>query len=216
MWAIVPYKGVPSGKSRLAEHLGEDQRKKLSQSMLHDVLEALTSATSLTGVIVSSPSVDAMKDVRTPGVEKFHDHGSTLAEAVTEATKYAMRVFSAESTFIVPADIPLIQSNDVDFAVGNHSEVTIIPDDHEIGTNGLICTPPDAIEYVFDGKSFEPHKRSAAKKDITPKALHLESMGHDIDTIYDLKKVLEFGPMSRTAEVIRNQGLIATLEASTT
>lgn len=216
MWAIVPYKGVPSGKSRLAQHLGVDQRKKLSQSMLQDVLEALTSAKALRGVIVSSPSVDAMKDVRTPGVEKFRDHGSTLAEAVTEATKYAMRVFSAESTFIVPADIPLIQSNDVDYAVGCHSEVTIIPDDKEIGTNGLICTPPDAIEYVFDGKSFEPHKRAAAKKDITPKSLHIESMGHDIDTIYDLKKVLEFGPSSRTAEVIRSQGLVATLEESTT
>ena len=216
MWAIVPYKGVPSGKSRLAEHLGEEQRRELSQAMLHDVLEALTNATSLSGVMVSSPSVVAVDDVRVPGVKKFRDHGVTLAEAVTEATKYAMMKLGAKSTFIVPADIPLIQSGDVDFAVDSHSQVTIIPDDHEIGTNGLICTPPDAIEYVFDGKSFEPHKQAAMNRDITPKSLHIESMGHDIDTIYDLKKVLRLGPTGRTAEVIRSHGLVATLEASTT
>ncbi len=216
MWAIVPYKGVPSGKSRLAEHLGEEQRRELSQAMLHDVLEALASAASLSGVIVSSPSVDALKDVRTAGVRKFRDHGSTLAEAVTEAAKYAMSAYSAKSTFIVPADIPLIQSGDVDFAADGHTQVTIIPDDREIGTNGLICTPPDAIEYVFDGKSFEPHKQAALAKNLTPKSLYIESMGHDIDTIYDLKRVLELGPTSRTADVIRTEGLVTMLEASTT
>lgn len=216
MWAIVPYKGVPSGKSRLAEHLGDDQRRELSLAMLHDVLNALTRAESLTGVIVSSPSLDALNDVPIDGIHKFRDHGSTLAEAVTEAAQYAMRQFSASSTFIVPADVPLIQSSEVDFAIGCHNQVTIIPDDHEIGTNGLICTPPDAIEYVFDGKSFEPHKQAATKKGIAHNSLHIASMGHDIDTIYDLKKVLDLGPASRTAEVIRSHGLVATLEASTT
>lgn len=216
MWAIVPYKGVPSGKSRLAEHLDVEQRRELSQAMLHDVLGALTSAASLSGVIVSSPSVDALNDVRTAGVKKFRDHGSTLAQAVTEAAKYAMNVYLAKTTFVVPADIPLIQSCDVDFAAECHSQVTIIPDNREIGTNGLICTPPDAIEYVFDGKSFKPHKQAASARGITPKSLSIVSMGHDIDTIYDLKKVLELGPTSQTAEVIRNHGLLTEPETSTT
>ena len=216
MWAIVPYKGEPSGKSRLAEHLAEDQRKVLSQAMLHDVLGALLGATSLAGVIVSSPTTEAMNDIQSDGVEKFRDQGSTLAEALTQAAKYAMRQFEAKSTFIVPADIPLIQSGDIDYAISCHRQVTIIPDDQEIGTNGLICTPPDAIEYVFDGKSFRPHKEAARNKGIEPRSLRVPSMSHDIDTIYDLRKVLELGSTSQTSEVIRNYGLVAMLEASTT
>ena len=138
------------------------------------------------------------------------------AQAVTEAAKYAMSAYLAKTTFVVPADIPLIQSSDVDFAAECHSQVTIIPDNREIGTNGLICTPPDAIEYVFDGKSFKPHKQAASARGITPKSLSIVSMGHDIDTIYDLKKVLELGPTSQTAEVIRNHGLVTVPETSTT
>ncbi len=214
MWAIVPYKGVPSGKSRLAEHLDVEQRGVLSQAMLHDVLQALVGASALEGVIVSSPSKDALEDVGIQGIEKYRDNGSTLAQAVTEAAKFAMKRFAARSTFIVPADIPLIRSSDVDYAISCHREVTIVPDDREIGTNGLICTPPDAIEYIFDGKSFVPHKEAAERVGITPVAIHLPNMGHDIDTIFDLRKVLELGRTSETAQVIRNYGLDAMLEAS--
>ncbi|MCY3883704.1 MAG: 2-phospho-L-lactate guanylyltransferase [Gammaproteobacteria bacterium] len=214
MWAIVPYKGIPSGKSRLAEHLDVNQRGLLSQAMLHDVLLALTEASSLLGVIVSSPSKVALEDVRIQGIEKFQDNGSTLAQAITEAAKFAMEQFAARSTFIVPADIPLISSRDVDYAIGCHREVTIIPDDREIGTNGLICTPPDAIEYVFDGKSFQPHKEAALKVGIKPDAIQLPNMGHDIDTIFDLRTIMELGKASKTAEIIRSHGLDAMLEAS--
>lgn len=215
MWAIVPYKGVPSGKSRLADHLDVNQRGLLSRAMLHDVLRALTGASSLLGVIVSSPSKEALDDVRIQGIEKFQDNGSTLAQAVTEAAKFAIKRFEARSTFIVPADIPLIRNSDVDYAIGCHREVTIIPDDREIGTNGLICTPPDAIQYVFDGKSFQPHKEAAEKAGITPIAIQLPNMGHDIDTIFDLRKVMELGKTSETARVIRNYGLDEMLDAST-
>lgn len=214
MWAIVPYKGVPSGKSRLAEHLNLKQRAVLSHAMLDDVLRALNRAASLQGVIVSSPSRQALEDVGIRGVHEFRDTGSTLAEAVTQAAKFAMDQFDASSTFIVPADIPLMKSEDVDYAIGQHREVTIIPDDQEIGTNGLICTPPDAIEYIFDGKSFVPHKRAAERVGISPLTIRLPNMGHDIDTIFDLRRVLEIGVKTQTAKVIRDYGLASKPTAS--
>ncbi|MCY4142520.1 MAG: 2-phospho-L-lactate guanylyltransferase [Gammaproteobacteria bacterium] len=208
MWAIVPYKGAPSGKSRLAEHLNLEQRSELASSMLRDVLQALFDSKFLSGIILATPSSldDSFDDSR---VKVFRDSAKSLAAAIAEASDYAVEQFAAESTFVVPADIPLVTSRDIDFAIENHGQVTIIPDENDIGTNGLLCTPPNAFRYVFDGKSFLPHLHAAKKAGLDPKVVRLSAFGHDVDTIYDLARIADLIPDSYTGKAIRSRGLLA-------
>ncbi len=209
MWAIVPYKGAPSGKSRLAEHLNLEQRSELASSMLRDVLAALFDSRLLDGIILTTPSSleDSWDDSR---VKVFRDSAESLAGAIEEASDYAVERFAAASTFVVPADVPLVTSHDVDFAIENHSQVTIIPDENDIGTNGLLCTPPNAFQYVFDGKSFLPHLDAARKAGLDPKVVRLSTFGHDVDTIQDLVRISDLIPDSFTGRTIRSRSLLAT------
>ncbi len=207
MWAIVPFKGVPSGKSRLAEHLSVDDRATCAFAMLRDVLTALSNAPSLDGIILSSPMPELPDLSEFNNLTVYQDHAQSLAEAVTEASDFAKRELSASSTFIVPADIPMIQSADVEKAISAHDRATIIPDANDVGTNGLLCTPPNAFRYVFDGRSFRPHMRAAQEAGLNPQPLRVANFALDVDTIADLKKVVALAPNSHTARsLIEFQG----------
>lgn len=208
MWAIVPYKGVPSGKSRLAKHLNVEQRAALASAMLCDVLVALVESQGLAGIIVSTASSEADIHVTDSRVAVYRDNADSLAQAIAEASEHAIEQFEARSTFVIPADIPLITSRDVDFAIENHRQVTIIPDSEDIGTNGLLCTPPNAFKYIFDGKSFHPHLEASREAGLNPEVMRLATFGHDIDTIGDLVKVADAIPNSATARTIRQHHLL--------
>ena len=199
MWAIVPFKGVPSGKSRLAEHLSVADRATCAFAMLRDVLTALSNAPLLDGIVLSSPMPELPDLSEFNNLTVYQDHAQSLAEAVTEASDFAKRELGATSTFIVPADIPMIQSADVEQAVSVHDQATIIPDANDIGTNGLLCTPPNAFKYVFDGRSFRPHMKAAQEAGLNPQALRVSNFALDVDTIEDLRKVATLTPNSHTA-----------------
>ena len=76
------------------------------------------------------------------------------------------------------------------------------PTNTNVGTNGVISTPPNNFGYVFDGKSFEPHRKAAIENGYQPRTVHLPSFAHDIDMVQDLKKVQLEAPNSCTAQFL--------------
>jgi 2-phospho-L-lactate/phosphoenolpyruvate guanylyltransferase len=64
--------------------------------------------------------------------------------------------------------------------------VTIVPDRHGTGTNGLLLAPPDAIAPSFGPDSCERHSALARAAGIEPRLQRLPSLLLDVDTGADL------------------------------
>ena len=79
-----------------------------------------------------------------------------------------------------------------------HECVTLVPDVNDIGTNAAASSPPNAFEYLFDGRSFKPHIASAARAGIKARVVRRQAFGLDVDTVQELKAVAARGAGTRT------------------
>ena len=204
MWAIVPYKEPPFGKSRLSNRLTPTQRTVLASSMLEIVVEALLNAEHITGILIVSDSTRLEKFTLKENTIVLATQTNNLKEAVTQAGLFATNQLQCTTIFIVPADLPLVSAKDIDYAVAQHEQITIIPDSRLRGTNGIIATPPNAFEYVFNGHSFYDHQHNAQLAGIQPKSLRIETFSYDVDTFEDLMTVVQLRPESHTAALYRS------------
>lgn len=201
-WAIVPFRGSHGAKRRLEHALPQSARSKLVLAMLDDVLDALSQAKNLDGILLVSRSQEATAIARKWGATLFRESGATLVEALVEASDKLAREYLAKAVMIVPGDVPLISTTEVDNLLQTHSDVTLVPDQKRIGTNALICKPPNAFPYVFDGRSYQPHLAEATKAGLRVKTVQSEEFGVDVDTINDLLTVRDHGEQTRTGQLL--------------
>jgi 2-phospho-L-lactate/phosphoenolpyruvate guanylyltransferase len=75
--------------------------------------------------------------------------------------------------------------------VSRPGEVVIVPDRHGTGTNGLLLTPPDAIDPSFGTDSRTRHERLARSAGVACRVERLPSLLLDVDTGDDLDALLE-------------------------
>jgi 2-phospho-L-lactate guanylyltransferase (CobY/MobA/RfbA family) len=114
---------------------------------------------------------------------------------------------------IVPADVPLLDADEIDSILEAHKQVTVVPDRDHVGTNCLIATPPDAIPFIFDGRSFKPHVDAAFAAGITPNIIPARGFSLDIDTEADLQELLRRGPPTQTGTFLHKSGIAQRLGA---
>jgi 2-phospho-L-lactate/phosphoenolpyruvate guanylyltransferase len=212
MWAIVPIKALETAKRRLADVLTPDERRALMLAMARDVLTALVCCTRLSGVLIVSRTPEADALAQSFGTERFMESpDADLSQALTQASEYARDHRHARGVVIVPADVPLIEAEEIDEILAGHRTVTIMPDDEHLGTNGLICTPPDRISFRFDGRSFRPHLEAAEASGAPPRVVPSPRFALDVDTPDDLRVLLIRGPATQTATFLRRAGIAARL-----
>ena len=212
IWAAVPIKGFEQAKKRLAVMLGTGERRALMLAMAQDVLTALSRSRRLGGILIVSRSPEADALAASFGTERFAESpGTNLPGALAEAADHLAGHHAANGIFVVPADVPLIDADEIDELLSHHQAVTLLPDRNRIGTNGLICSPPRVIEFVFDGKSFEPHLQLAKAAGITPRVVADSRFALDVDTPDDLNRLLRLGPTTQTGRYLRQAGIPARL-----
>ncbi len=208
IWALVPFKGSAGAKQRLREHLSESERQQLVLAMLRDVLATLAAHPGLGGVLLVSGSPEAPAIAAEFGAEVFRESATTnLPGAVVEASEYLSREHGADGTLFVPGDVPLITAADLDQVLDGHIDVTLVPDGNDVGTNCAVSSPPNAFEYVFDGKSFKPHSTNARAAGIEPRIVRTPGFALDIDTVDELTALVEAGQPSRTLDFLRSSGV---------
>ena len=208
MWAIVPIKTFDRAKQRLAKVLSEDERRSLMLAMARDVLSCLAKSTQLTGILIVSRAPEADALAQSFATERYAESpDANLAQALEQAAQHLISHFSAKGVIVVPADVPGIRVDELDQLLAANEQVTIMPDDKNIGTNGLICSPPLCMPYIFDGKSFKPHVDAAFAQGITPKIVPGTAFALDIDTPDDLLAVCDKEPTSQTASYLHKSGI---------
>ena len=204
VWALVPFKGANNAKRRLASKLSSEARALLVLAMLDDVLEALKDSEKVDEVLLVSRSEEAKFIAQKWQINLYRDQAHTLVDALTEAGEKLLNDYHAQTAIIVPGDVPLITGKDVDHVLGYHADVSIVPDGHKIGTNALVCTPPNAFPLVFDGRSYHPHIDAATRAGLRVRTVYSEAFALDVDVAEDLVRVRSSNKNSRTRCLLRS------------
>ena len=97
-----------------------------------------------------------------------------------------------ERVLCIPGDCPVLDPREIDALLEvTDAHVVIVPDRHGRGTNGLLLTPPDAIEPSFGPDSCERHRALAAAAGMSCRLERPASLLLDIDTGADLAALRE-------------------------
>ena len=150
LWAIVPVKPLGKGKSRLAEVFTQEERVKINRQMLSNTLRTLVAIPEIEHVLVVSKDQAALSLAREEGARTVQENGDPDLNLALERATIVAKTYATRGILIIPADLPLITSEDV-YAmlerVGEPPVVVVAPDRHLRGTNALLVCPAGLIEY---------------------------------------------------------------------
>jgi 2-phospho-L-lactate guanylyltransferase len=213
VFAAVPVKDLVNAKQRLVPLLSPEERRALAEAMLEDVLDAVAQA-GIADVFVITRDDDVM------ALARSHRVGCLVEGANrghTEAVAFAQHdaVASGALRFLtIPGDVPCTTAAELATLCelpGREPDATFVPSLSGFGTNAAILTPPDAMPLKFGEPSFTNHLEAARARGLTPRVLSLPGIGLDIDAPEDLGLLLERGPATRSAALLRRLGVPARL-----
>ncbi len=190
--AVVPVKGFGTSKKRLSPVLSPPERKQLTLAMLANVLCALQIPAVSKTVVVSNDS--GLKSVTSKFNAYFLEQRTKgLNAALEETIEWCMKE-GAKSVLVLPADIPLLSSTDVEriLKMGTGGEPTVVlSSSHDGGTSALFQSSPNLVSMRFGPHSFRKHLRDACSKGARVKLYYSKNLAMDIDTSEDLSTLLE-------------------------
>jgi len=210
VWAAVPVKEFIGAKQRLAALLLPEQRELLAATMLEDVLAALAGARRLGGILLNTlePRAVALAErygarVVTDGARDGHTGAVMGMARALAANGHAM--------LTLPGDIPRVSAAEVDAVVAScppAPSFTIVPAHDELGSNAVLCAPPECTTLRFGDDSYFPHLASARRSGIEPTIMRLPGFALDIDHPADLRMFLRAPRMpTRTLALLERLGV---------
>ena len=192
LWAIVPVKPLRRGKSRLAGTLSEEERTVLNQELLEHTLKTLDGLKEIEQVLVVSRDPHALTIARNFGARTLLEDGQPKLNTALKRATIVAQVYATAGVLILPADLPLLNQDDVLTLIGKAAQppvVVIAPDRHEEGTNALLISPANLIEYDFGEGSFKRHCERAKKAGVRLEIVKLPSLELDLDLPEDLELI---------------------------
>ncbi len=117
-----------------------------------------------------------------------------------------------------PGDIPRLSSAEIAATLAAHRPApafTIVPAHDDLGSNMIVCSPPDVIPLRFGEDSFYPHLDAARDRGVEPLIVRHPGIGMDIDHPVDLVAFLRMLPPvpTRTLAFLEQSGIAGRLLA---
>ena len=206
---LIPIKNLADAKQRLSLVLTPDERLALVQAMCEDVLEELARWRGRPPVAVVTGDSFARSLAARQGFEVIADNINSGETGAIEMATNLCREHGATHTLVVPADIPLIQSAELEQIVESAppNGAVLVPDAAGRGTNAAFRAPVDLFPLRFGNDSFLPHL-AAAKATGTPcLVLELPSLARDIDRPEDLQELIAARGERRSQRLVRSWNL---------
>jgi 2-phospho-L-lactate guanylyltransferase len=212
---LVPVKNLSAAKQRLAALLDQPMRTELAQAMLHDVVTTLAAwpRRPACALVTSDPfAVDLAGKYNLEIISDLANPGET--GAIEMATRLCV-ARGIESTLVIPADIPLIHSSELD-QIMTHAPAegsVLVPAADGRGTNAAFRRPADLFPLRFGNDSFKPHLASAQATGKPCEVLQLPAIALDIDNPADLQELIARPGETRTQSLVRRWALESRLLA---
>jgi len=219
VWAVVPVKEFEGAKERLSARLSAEERRALATFMLEDVLEAVSAVRELAGMLVVTVDPIATSLAARYGARIVVEGAR---EGHTGAVAAAQRLLAREGErcmMTMPGDIPRLTSAEIEATLAAHRAApsfTIVPAHDDLGSNAVLCSPPDAVRLRFGEDSFYPHLDAARSRGIEPLVVRQPGIGMDIDNPADLVAFLRMSPPAptRTLAFLEQSGVAKRLLAT--
>jgi 2-phospho-L-lactate guanylyltransferase len=191
--AILPVKRFAHAKRRLGASVAEELRDELARAMVGDVLAALSETASIERTIVVTREDSVAAAARRLGALVVRDTAEESQSAAVALGVARALAEGFERVLCIPGDCPALHPAELDSLLDapDGPGVTIVPDRHGTGTNGLLLTPPDAIAPSFGPDSCERHEALARRVGASCRIEHPASLLLDIDTGADLAALRE-------------------------
>ena len=196
VWAAVPVKGFAGAKQRLAPALSPGQRQALARAMLTDVLTALAAA-PLAGILVCTEDPEAASLARGFGATLTKDGATSGHTGAVTAMGRWLIARGVGAMLTLPGDLPRVTPSEIAAVIAAAPPApsfTIAPARDLQGSNAILLAPPDAVALRFGEDSYFPHLAAARAAGISPVAVPLPGIGHDIDTPEDLAALRALPP----------------------
>lgn len=210
LWAVVPIKTIQDAKQRLVGVLNDIERQELFRAMVEDVLEALSSAKRLAGILVVTSDPEAKLLATRYGARVLIEERNTGHTAASSFGANTLTTEGVSGMLQVPGDLPLLSANDVDMLAEVHGHargVTIAPSRDKLGSNGVACSPPNLLPLRFGDDSFFPHIERANALGVEPVIVENQGFALDIDTSDDLQAFLSAPVKRRTLRYLIESGI---------
>lgn len=194
VWAVIPARPLEEGKSRLAEALTPEERRRLNELFFRQTLETVASVVGQDRVLIVSRSAALLRAAGELAFQTLLEtppHG--LNEALAQAAETA-RGRGASAILSVSCDLPFMVADDLKVLIDTALEgdgLAIASDRAGTGTNALVVSPVGAIPYTYGVESFAAHQKAAAERGLVLNVVRRGGLSFDIDTPDDFEQMEE-------------------------
>lgn len=202
---LIPVKNLSAAKQRLAAVLNQVARTELAQAMLHDVVAAVGAWAGHPpcALVTGDPfAVDLAHQYDFEIIPDPANPGET--GAIEMATRLCVER-GATYTLVIPADIPVIQSSELEQILARAPEEgsVLVPAADGRGTNAAFRRPADLFPLRFGNDSFKPHLAAAQATGNPCEVLRFPGIALDIDNPEDLQHLQDADGETRAQRLLR-------------
>jgi 2-phospho-L-lactate/phosphoenolpyruvate guanylyltransferase len=206
---LIPVKNLATAKQRLASVLDQTARTELAQAMLFDVLEVVKAWANRGETAIVTSDAFAIGLAEHLGFQVIRDDRNRSETDAIEMATARCEALGVESTLVIPADIPLIQVEELEaiFQAAPPEGSVLVPAADRRGTNAAWRLPAALFPLRFGNDSFQPHLAAARATDKPCMVLSLAGIALDIDRPADLRALAEAAGETRSQRLARQWDL---------
>lgn len=190
IWGVIPVKRLDRAKRRLAPVLDGTARAELMLRMFDRVLAAMLGAPGIAGALVVSADAAVRARAAERGATALADPPDADLNAALTAGAVWLAGRGAAAMLILPADLPLAESEDVmallDAWAGEETMALVRAKDGE-GTGALLCRLPCPFPLAFGPRSADRHLAAARGAHLLSQEIARPKLAFDLDDPQDLQ-----------------------------
>jgi 2-phospho-L-lactate/phosphoenolpyruvate guanylyltransferase len=201
---VIAVRGGRAAKSRCAERLGPEQRERLVEAMLADMLQAAAATPAVARTHVTTPTPGLARLAARAGAAVIDEQTLGLNAAFDAARRALAKADPGATLILLPGDLPLLAPADLQaaLALAGEGRVVLAPA-AEGGTGAIALGAAVEFPFAFGRDSFRRHGEAVRGLGLELAILETPGLGRDVDQPADLEMVLRSAPASRTAGLLR-------------
>lgn len=208
---LLPVKDLSNVKQRLAPLLSGPERRELFRAMLKDVTGALNQSKAADRIVVVTCDPWMRSYAAAQGWDVLMERQQTSESDSVDRASSILRGQGVQAVLRVPADIPLVQAEDLDLLLHAGTippAALLVPSRDRTGTNALLRRPPDIFPSRFGKNSFLLHHQEAERAGASLTVIENTRVSLDLDEAADLFEFLERGHGTLTLQVLEQIGIV--------
>ncbi|WP_428310647.1 2-phospho-L-lactate guanylyltransferase [Hydrocarboniphaga sp.] len=188
--AVVPLKSPERAKTRLSAMLGPAQRRQLQYLLAERVIRALQATAGIDTVAVVTASSEVAAFARALGARVLVQAVETGTAGAFNTAVQSLRRHQASQLLMISGDLPLITPAALQRLLDRRllaPHAIVVADRHGVGSNALLCAPPQALPPCFGTDSLRRHLSTAREAGVAIQVMQDPALSLDLDLPADFE-----------------------------